>query len=354
MNNAKSILVKDYAPQLRLQWDSVKNAGLEFDLQKIYSKKVAWWNCERKHSWSASIIHRAVRGDGCPYCSGRYAILGETDLETVNPLLSLEWDYEENEGLLPNMFLPFSNKKVGWRCAAEGHKWKARICDRSKGKGCPYCAGKLPIIGKTDFESQCRWLLPEWDYILNEKLPSEYTMYSSCKVFWKCERKHSWKTSIINRVVRNTKCPYCSGKLPIPGETDLATLFPEVARQWDYEKNPDAPESISAYSNKRRGWICSEEHRWEAVVYSRTYGKLGCPYCSGYKPIKGVNDLPTVNPDLSLEWNYKRNKLPPDEYAANSNKRVWWNCSYEHEWRASVDKRNNGTSCPICYGRRFK
>lgn len=335
-------------PRLIEEWDFLKNQEYDFYKQKIYSKNKVWWKCDKNHSWQASVTHRAARGDGCPYCSGRYAIQGETDLETVNPSLLLEWDYDENEGLLPNMFTAHSNKIVGWRCI-EGHKWKARICDRSRGKGCPYCAGKLPIIGKTDFESQCQWLLPEWDYLLNDKLPSEYTMYSTCKVFWRCEKKHSWKASIRNRVRGNTKCPYCRGKFPILGENDLPTLFPQVAKQWDYEINLDKPENVSAYSNKKRGWICFEGHKWKAAVYSRTYGKRGCPYCSGYKPVKGVNDLLTVNPGLSLEWNYERNKLPPDEYSANSNKRVWWKCSHKHEWKASIDKRNNGTGCPICW-----
>lgn len=34
----------------------------------------------------------------------------------------------------------------------------------------------------------------------------------------------------------NSGCPYCAGKRPIKGETDLATMHPELIIDWDFEK----------------------------------------------------------------------------------------------------------------------
>ena len=51
------------------------------------------------------------------------------------------------------------------------------------------------------------------------------------KVEWKCEKGHKWYALVNNRVVKGYGCPYCSGRLAIPGETDLATLYPDIAKQ---------------------------------------------------------------------------------------------------------------------------
>lgn len=55
-------------------------------------------------------------------------------------------------------------------------------------------------------------------------------------VGWICGRGHKWTASIEKRVTRNQGCPYCSGRVAIPGETDIATTNPELMFMWDYDK----------------------------------------------------------------------------------------------------------------------
>ena len=70
-------------------------------------------------------------------------------------------------------------------------------------------------------------------------------------------------------------------------ENSLANKFPEIAKQWNYEKNLSlTPEMISPYSNKKVWWKCQEGHEWRAVVCSRVAGN-GCPYCSEQKVLTG-------------------------------------------------------------------
>ena len=124
-------------PTLAKDWHYDKNNGLTpADVMPNSNKKV-WWKCSEGHEWQARIIERN-RGNSCPYCSGRYAVKGENDLQTVNPSLAKEWNYEKNDGLTPMDVLPNSNKKVWWKCS-EGHEWQARIADRNKSRGCPIC-----------------------------------------------------------------------------------------------------------------------------------------------------------------------------------------------------------------------
>lgn len=101
-----------------------------------------WWKCCKNHSWQTTISTRA-KGSGCPYCSGRYAIKGENDLQTLRPEIASEWNYNKNGNLLPCEFKSQSNKKVWWKCK-EGHEWEAIIANRARrGDGCSVC-GKNP------------------------------------------------------------------------------------------------------------------------------------------------------------------------------------------------------------------
>ena len=124
-------------PELASEWHPIKNNELKPDMVTSGSKKKVWWQCKDGHEWQAAIYSRNI-GCGCPYCSGRYAIKGKTDLSTVNPELALEWHPIKNKDLTPNMVKSNSSKKVWWQCE-KGHEWQERIIDRKKGRGCPYC-----------------------------------------------------------------------------------------------------------------------------------------------------------------------------------------------------------------------
>ena len=130
-------------PELAKEWHPAKNGDLKPDMVTASSNKKVWWQCPNGHEWQAIIANRN-EGNGCPYCSGRYAIKGETDLVTKKPELAEEWHPTKNGNLSPDMVAASSNKKVWWQCA-KGHEWQAIIANRSKGNGCPYCAHK----GKT-------------------------------------------------------------------------------------------------------------------------------------------------------------------------------------------------------------
>lgn len=68
-------------------------------------------------------------------------IKGENDLLTVNPALAKEWNYEKNGTLTPDQVTEKSDKKVWWKCD-KGHEWETMVATRTRGHGCPFCAGK--------------------------------------------------------------------------------------------------------------------------------------------------------------------------------------------------------------------
>ena len=268
------------------------------------------------------------------------------------PELLSEWNYERNDVEPINISI-WSKRKVWWKCK-EGHEWLSSMNNRQKKVGCPYCSGKLPIVGLTDLETTNPELLKEWDYSKNIITPKEIKAGSGTKVWWKCSLGHSWSASPNHRT-KGRGCPICANKVVLLGYNDLTTLKPNIASEWDYEKNGEkTPANYTVRSGERVWWKCKRNHSWEAVIASRTGNKyVGCPYCSGLLPIEGETDLFTTNPELISEWNYEKNTLlTPNMVKAGSSDKVWWICDKGHEWQAVISSRTvNESGCPFCSGR---
>lgn len=203
---------------LLVEWDYEKNNKNPSEYGKCSGKSVHWC-CKQGHSWTARIADR-VRGNGCPYCAGKRPIIGINDLQTTNPMLVKEWNYNKNSKE-PSEFLPNSGKKVWWICI-KGHEWEATIDSRSNGNGCPYCAGQIVLTGENDLMTLYPRLAEEWDFQLNAPLlPTQIMAGSGKKVWWKCQYGHSWRVSPNNRTSQYSNCPICSA--------EIGTSFPEQA-----------------------------------------------------------------------------------------------------------------------------
>ncbi|MFE4029112.1 zinc-ribbon domain-containing protein [Priestia sp. YIM B13551] len=198
-------------------------------------------------------------------------------------------------------------------------------------------------------------LAKEWHPTKNGDLkPTDVTKSAPKKVWWKCSEEHEWPAYINNRNKkdRNDGCPFCSGRYATP-ETSLAYLEPEVAKEWDYEKNTLTPELVKPGTNKKVWWICSidNRHKWDAVINSRTgENGNGCPYCGGRKAWE-ENNLLVHNPLLASEWNYELNKVNPEEVLPYSNKKYWWTCSECGEvWDQALNNRQRygARGCKKC------
>ena len=158
----------------------------------------------------------------------------------------------------------------------------------------------------------------------------------------------------------------------------LAEARPDLAKEWNYEKNGDLkPEDVSCGSGKKVWWKLpydvSDDYQvehlrgkhfdfeWEAAIYSRHNGKNGCPYLSGKAVWSGFNDLATINPELAAQWHPTKNgDLKPTQVTANAEKKVWWLLQYndtktkkhfDFEWAAFISNRSKGDDCPYLSGK---
>ena len=80
----------------------------------------------------------------------------------------------------------------------------------------------------------------------------------------------------------------------IKGESDLATLHPDLVKEWHPIKNGDLmPEDISSGSGKEVWWLCPEGHTYSMVVNQRT--KRGYAMKPNSYEIKVVKRCPKCN-----------------------------------------------------------
>lgn len=355
------------------------------------------WICKNKHKWPATPSNRTKKKTGCPYCKKGNLLIGFNDLLSTHKDLAIEafgWDAKKiNKG---------SNLNLQWKCT-NGHVYKAVVNKRtSRGDGCPYCSNHKLYLGFNDLNSKFPIIAKEasgWD-------PKKYKYTDKIKVLtWMCTaKKHTWNSTISERMENKRGCPSCNKTNSQMGRDSISVSHPDIAKEaygWD-------PTYFSSGSGSRKEWICDLGHIYKAVVYSRANGtgcnvcgnkvllkgfndletkfpkiaseaygwdpstvfpgkniqkqwicKLGhiysdtpnhrasrgngCPYCSGHKVLIGFNDLLSVNPEIAAQafgWN-------PRTVTAGSNKTKKWRCSEGHSWNAIVSSRRL-SGCPTC------
>ena len=269
--------------EILAEWDIERNAPLMPKDVSFGSHKMIWWRCKIGHSWQTRLYARRA-GSRCPFCSGSRTSLSDNSLLVRRPKVAAQWHPTRNGSLTPAMISFGSHRSVWWRCE-NGHEWRAQVKSRANGVGCPFCSNRIVEQGYNDLLTCAPNVAAQWDYEKNMPLqPSQLTAYANRRVWWLCEKGHSYKTLVSLRTSRNTGCPYCANRMVLPGFNDLATTAPRVAAEWHPTKNGTlTPQIVTAGSNKSVWWRCSEGHEWKAIVCSRAGSSqsCGCPECAG-------------------------------------------------------------------------
>ena len=229
---AKGRSLAERRPELAKEW-SERNGDLSPDMVRFNDFTKVWWVIEGKHPktnetvtlpWFASPYSR-IKGNGCPYLSGRAVLAGFNDLKTINEKLAEEWDYQKNFPLTPQDVTANSHKKVWWRIVAKHPvteelvelSWLAPISDRNFGQKCPYLSGRGLLQGFNDFQTTHAELAEEFHPTKNGNLkPTDFTHGCDKKVWWIKDvynpeldivETFEWKASVKSRVIGND-CPY--------------------------------------------------------------------------------------------------------------------------------------------------
>lgn len=144
----------------------------------------------------------------------------------------------------------------------------------------------------------------------------------------------------------------------------LSEAFPDLARQWDYERNGDlTPDTITAYSNKKVWWVCSIcHHSYQKKVGNRTCPSKRavesekCPICLGRVIIPGFNSLKAKFPEIiEKEWDFEKNTIDPDTIPPTYRKKMWWICPNGHSYDSLPGNKvyHTGGDCPYCSSQKL-
>ena len=338
-------------PELLREWHPDKNGKLKPEYIPYGSSKKLWWLCGTcGHAWQATAFNR-INGSGCPVCTGNTVAHGINDLCTTHPDIIKQWHTARNGKKRPDQYSAGSGEKVWWKCPVCAYEWEASIANVTRGRGCPRCMGKV-VKSDTSLSACAPQLAREWHPQKNGALtPDTIHARSDTKVWWLCERGHEWQATVSSRF-RGNKCPFCGNKRLLQGYNDFATTHPDLAVEWDCEKNEKQPSEVFAGTNEKVWWLCPKQHSYRASVVNRTRG-VGCPFCAGKRPIPGENDLAAKYPELAAQWHPSKNgSLSPDNVTPGSSRNVWWQCAVcGHEWQARIWSRVAGRGCPKCAGK---
>lgn len=261
-----------------------------------------------------------------------------------------DWDLDKNQDPNPADLLVGSNKKAAWICQLCNKKWKTSIYHRAIGKSsCRKCSSKKRLsfnINESFFKTHPD-IAKDWSPDKNVRLtPKMFSNNSRYEAKWRC---HKCGVESTKSIKNYAGCRQCKDAKRLE-KKNLELDFPETSKEWNKEKNKDKLPSDFMPSSCKYAWWCSScGHSWSAKIANRTLLGRGCPLCANVVVVAGKNDLATTRPYLSMEWHPTKNKqLAPEKVTHGSGKKVWWLCSNNHEYNATILHRAHGTGCPKC------
>lgn len=273
-------------------------------------------------------------------------------LSDSHPHVAAQWHPTKNGDLTPDKVTKGSNRQIWWLCADCGREWSTTVKNRTiNNSGCRSCVRRKAKEGKS-LADLSPHLVDEWHPTKNTSAPDEIYNMSDQKVWWQCVLGHEWEAQVHNRTKpKGSGCPACAPigvRKLVSGFNDLATLRPDIAKEWHPTKNTLRPSEVPKASRKRVWWLCSFCGReWEAMVKNRTSRNSGCPSCRGRKrslETSGNNH----RQELYVEWSPKNNGSL-DHFSVSSSYRPIWVCGNGHEWRATIwDRNHKETGCRRC------
>jgi len=317
-------------PELLDMWDYDKNTINPENICASSIKKV-WWKCKNNHSWKESIKVVVKRGGGCNICR------------------SFGFNYPELLKEFNDDFDPFSiacgsERQTKWKCNI-GHVWTTSIGQRTKyNSPCPYCSHRVPSK-EYNLLTQHPDIAKELNIEKSKCRPEDLLPKSSKKCVWNCKYGHEWVTMVSNRTAGHG-CPVCNGLIP-DENNNLQAMFPEIAKEWDYEKNTKPPAAYRPYSTYYAAWKCNFGHYFTQQIQKRTARGYNCPFCSGRK-VCNDNCLKTLYPEIAKDWDYDKNKKRPEDFTAKSNSKQYWACEKRHEAYISIYGRVKANGCSQC------
>lgn len=129
----------------------------------------------------------------------------------------------------------------------------------------------------------------EWHPTRNAPLiAADVANARNASAWWICSKCGKAWEATVNARVRHQRvhCPECNRKegarrrAAPPAGGSLADLHPEIAAEWDCDRNGTlGPDQVRPGSHQHVWWKCALGHSWQIAIYNRTAKGSGCRDC---------------------------------------------------------------------------
>ena len=296
-NDFETFCKKNDATVLLEEWDYEKNDCLPSEIT-FGSTKMIWWKCLRCNNSFQLLPSTRRRGGGCPKCSQfiRTSFREQAIFYYVSKHYPKTISRYTKEDIELDIYVPERRMAIEY----DGQEWHKNIerdlkkIDMCKQKGIelvnvrePKCPNlditdnsiyilsdmsdkefervltvmlreKLNIVCSinlnedrfriyglymnTTYNRSVAYVYPElvkeWDMKGNNGIgPERFSAGTSIRVSWICTKCGRLYIKTPSLRAKGSGCPYCKNRKIVEGMNDLATLKPNVAKEWNYEKN---------------------------------------------------------------------------------------------------------------------
>lgn len=213
---------------------------------------------------------------------------------------------------------------------------------------------KSIIKKRGSFASNFPKLVKFWDKKKNLPLKaSEVTFKSARKVWWKCEKKHSFDSKVSN-FANGRRCPICNlennsqrqREARAKKGNNVATLFPHLLKELDEKIDLS---KIAPGSDLKLWWKCKNNHRWKTSVKHRALRNTGCKKCTGIQTskleVRVYSELVKLFPDTKWRLNIKNFEfdvfIPAFNLAIEVDGGYWHKNKYSRELDKNIFAKKN-------------
>lgn len=163
-------------------------------------------------------------------------------------------------------------------------------------------------------------------------------------MWWKCPKgdDHEWQAS-VNIRRKGHGCGVCANRVIVKSNC-LATINPELAKEWHPSKNGDlTPFDVGSGSHKKVWWKCpkGDDHEWQTTVKHRSYG-TGCPLC------RSASSIPELRIFCELKTIFSSTKHRAillghevDIYIPEMQVGIEYDGEYWHRYKVQKDQEKN-------------
>ena len=280
--------LKENLPIMLKEWDFDKNSkiGLYPDKVSPYSQQEAFWCCPRcGHEWKQRISEKTFNLTLCPNCSRESKTsFPEQTIYFYLKQCTKAINRMRLHGFEIDIFLPDFNIGIEYD-GMRFHKGKKLEYDQKKDN--ELLSNGIQILRIKEYKGK----KPDGDYLIdvNNYFESMTTVINSL-----LSKFNLCADVDIKRDEQKIYEQYVS----MPKTNSLSIKYPDIAKEWNKEKNGKiTPEMVSYASKKVFWWTCPKcGKEYTASVQSRTIGNGGhCPVCwvrkKGGRPKKSAEIL---------------------------------------------------------------